>query len=178
MPELRERPYWQRLWVYQELKASQAIIIMCGSQHVCFESLESLIYDNEDKRVQAKVDALQSSSVGKISRLVCKSSESILESMLVATRYLLCTDPRDRVYAVLEVIKSGHEGIVADYFMTLPDLVNKALRNLHASSAPSLLWEVAAQCELLEEIFGVSPDSLYTAQHETSTAYRFPLRGL
>ena len=178
MLELCERPYWQRLWVYQKLKASQATFTMCGSQYVRFEALESLLYDNEDERVQAKVEALQSSSAGRISRLVRESSESILESMLVATRYLLCRDPRDRVYAVLEVIQSGHEGIAADYTMPLPDLVNTVLRNMHASSAPSLLWEVAEQCELLEDIFGMSPGSIYTAEDETSTVYRFPLRGL
>jgi hypothetical protein len=178
MLELCERAYWHRLWVYQELKASRATAILCGSQYAQLDALESWLYSNEDERAQAKVQVLLNSSAGKMSKLVHGLSALSLNNMLVATRYLLCTDPRDRVYAVLNVVDSGHEGIEADYNNSLRDLVNTVLRNIHATNKPFLLAQVQFQCKDLEQTFGMSPGSIYRSDDEASVACHDPLTQL
>lgn len=169
--ELCERPYWHRLWVYQELKASRPIVVLCGSRYIYFNSLERWLYNNKDERVKAKVQALQLSSAGKMSRLIRSSVPESLESALVATRYLLCTDPRDRVYAVLNFVNSGHEGIEADYTVSLIRLVNAVLRNMYASKERSLLAApfLGFDCLMLEETFGMSRGSICMTKDEPST---------
>jgi hypothetical protein len=178
MLELCERAYWHRLWVYQELKASRTITILCGSRYAQLDALESLLYNNEDERVQAKVQALQYSSAGRMSKLIHGPSATSLETILMSTRYLLCTDPRDRVYAVLNVVSSGHGGIEADYTNPLCDLVNTVFRNMLATREPALLWELASQCTTLEQVFGMSPGSIYRSEDVTSVACHDPLTRL
>jgi hypothetical protein len=168
MLELCDRPYWHRLWIYQELKASRAIAMLCGGRYARVDALESLLYNDEDERVQAKVQALQFSSAGKMLSLIRTSSKGDLEPMLVITRHLLCTDPRDRVYAILAVVSSGHQGIEADYTISLIDLVNAVLRNIHAFQQPSIAQFLSIDCIALEDIFGMRYGSICMTKDESS----------
>lgn len=176
MLELCERPYWQRLWIYQELEASESIFLLCGSKYVFFESLDSWLFDNTDERVKAKVQALQNSSAGLMLRLIHATMDSSLRAMLDSTYHLRCTDPRDRVYAILNVVSSGHQGIKADYTNTLPTLMNQILKNMHAAEKQRTLLDVATQCSLLEGVFGVRAGSIFsTEQHDALAACPDPL---
>ncbi|GAB7331617.1 hypothetical protein MBLNU13_g02987t1 [Cladosporium sp. NU13] len=166
MLELCNRPYWRRLWIFQELKASRATNLLCGSEYVYFESLMGWLSGNEDERVGAKVQALRDSSAGRMLSLIHASMDSSLRAMLDSTSHLRCTDPRDRVYAILNAVSSGHQGIEADYTATLPDLMNHVLRNMHATEKPRSLLEVGMQCSALEAVLGMSPGSLYENEVE------------
>ncbi|KAM0708200.1 hypothetical protein Q7P35_004850 [Cladosporium inversicolor] len=81
--------------------------------------------------------------------------------MLDSTYHLRCTDLRDKVYAILNIVSSGHQGIKADYTNTLPNLMNHILHNVHVHAKPYALHVVATQCSSLESVFGVSPGSIY-----------------
>jgi len=175
MLELCERPYWIRLWVYQELKASQTTAILCGSQWVLLDSLESLMHDNHDERVKAKMQALRKSSAGEMLRLTHASMDRSLRAMLDSTSHLRCTDPRDKVYAILNVVSSGHQDIEANYTRTLPNLVNRILRNMHASKKPQSLMDVSWQCSLLGTVFDMSESLIYTTEAEAPTECLYPV---
>lgn len=178
MLELCERPYWSRLWVFQELKASQTTAILCGNSCVHLGSLESLMYDDHDERVKVKAQALQSSPAAMLLRLIHASMDGSLRAMLNSTNRLRCTDPRDKVYAILNVVSSGHQGIEADYTVTLPDLMNQILRNMHAAQTPEHLWDVDMQCRDLEATFDMSPGSIYGTESQALAACPIPLMDL
>jgi hypothetical protein len=71
---------------------------------------------------------------------------------------LNCYDPRDKVYALLSMAKSGADGIEADYTMTLPQLMNRVLSNLHSRSPPTSAGDVAIRCARLKAMMGLEPD--------------------
>ena len=170
MLELCTRPYWHRLWVYQELSASQRTRLMCGSGYVYFSSLIHWLFGNNDERVKDKVQALRSSSAGMMISLIYSNMDRSLPAMLDSTGHLRCTDPRDKVYAILNVVSSGHQGIEADYTNNLPNLMNQILRNIHASKRPDTLYEVSEQCQSLEVALRMSPGSMFTTKGNAVTA--------
>jgi hypothetical protein len=158
--ELCERPYWRRLWVLQELRASTKLTLMCGTMHINFESLKIfLLKKNIDERVQDKANTLEQSSGARMVRLTLKSMSVSLRSMLDLTSHLRCTDPRDKVYAILSVVSSGRQDIEADYTLAINDVPNAVLRNMCKTGIPDLKW-VRDQCDLLECMFGVTWGSM------------------
>lgn len=176
MLEMCERPYWHRLWVYQEMRTSQAINVLCGSQQVSFELFKSLLqYVDADARIQAKVRALQDSPAAKMVSLIDNSTDTCLRSMLDATRHLQCTDPRDRVYAILNLVGSGHKHIEADYTKRLPDLVNLVLRNMYDIAKPLGAVSIATQSDALEDVFEMDRGSIYPTAKIASAPLSHPL---
>lgn len=136
------------------------------------------MYDDHDERVKVKAQALQNSPAAMMLRSIHASMDRSLRAMLDSTNHLRCTDPRDKVYAILNVVSSGHQGIEADYTVTLPDLMNQILRNMHAAQTPEYLLDVDMQCRDLEAAFNMSPGSIYGTESEALAACPFPLTDL
>ena len=173
---LCQRPYWHRLWVLQELKASQATDLLCGSYCVNLESLESLLFhNNADQCVGAIIRASQDSPAAKMLSSTNASSKASLRAMLDATSHLLCSDPRDKVYAILNVASTGSQDIDADYTITLADVANRVLRNMHTIQEPSSLQDIHEQCESLEKVFRMHPGSIYATGTKALASCSSPL---
>jgi hypothetical protein len=171
MLELCKRPYWHRLWVYQELNASRSIDVLCGIHCVDLESFQTLLLqDSADDRLKTTMATLRGSPLAKMVGASPNSTRTSLTLMLGTTRHLRCTDPRDKVYAILNVVSSGHQDIDADYAKPLPDLMNQVLRNMHAIEKPYYLMGVGAHCMLLEDVFSTSRDSVFESKCEALKA--------
>ena len=178
MLEMCERPYWRRLWVYQEMRASQMPYVLCGSQHVSLEPLKSLLqYRKADERIETVFRILKSSFAAKMVRLSQCAEETSLGSILCETSHLLCTDPQDKVYAILNTVSRGHRGIEADYTKPLPELVNQVLRNMHDIGKQFDMNEINMQCLQLGSLFEMHPGLIYTSDKEMA-ACREPLKFL
>jgi hypothetical protein len=173
--ELCERAYWQRLWVLQELRASRKLTLMCGTLQISFESLKNfLLNDNLDERVQEKAETLKQSPGTKMVSLSLESRSLSLRSTLDETSHLRCTDPLDKVYAILSVVSSGRQDIKPDYTLNMIDLLNAVLRNMCRTRYPDLEW-VRDQCALLECMFGVTLGSMcYGQENSSPTGYYDP----
>lgn len=127
------------------------------------------------------MQALQNSSAGMMLKLTDAAMDQSLRAMLDSTRHLRCTDPRDKVYAILNVVRSGRLNIRANYTSTLPGLMNHVLRNMHIIKWPLTLHDVTKQCEDLENLFGVIPGSIYSidsTEHEALPLCFHPLSHL
>jgi hypothetical protein len=167
---LCKRAYWQRLWVLQELKASHRIDLMCGDREVKFERLRAfLLAENVDERTQEQVRTLKRSSATMMVALTIESFDSSLRSMLDATSHLRHTNPLDRVYAILNVVSTGREGIEADYTATFTELINSVLRGIMEQGTPSNLRDVFMECDFLESLFAVESGSMFKLEGATST---------
>lgn len=162
-----ERAYWRRLWVFQEMKSSLSAGLMCGARHLDFAQLQKfLLTENVDERVDVYYkNRLRQSSAAQMVKLTREDLDTSLRSMLNATGHLRCSDPRDKVYATLSTINSGHQDIEADYTTTLPQFLNKILRNMHHAKDPGFLAMVGRECDDLAKHFGVAVRTMHDGMH-------------
>ncbi|KAM0706171.1 hypothetical protein Q7P35_006720 [Cladosporium inversicolor] len=100
--------------------------------------------------------------INNVSLTNVNRAQTTLWTLLTSTRDLHFTDLRDRVNSLLSTSTSGHQGIRADYTISVQCLMNAILRNWHSYLRPSSLHEVSRQCSQLEDIFPVGRSSVYT----------------
>ena len=106
------RPYWSRLWIVQELYQAHKIELLCGLDKFDSEWLENfdlerrLRKDRED--ISTMCLALPS---GYLAGIISSSVETSTSSwfgllwQLQGYRHTLCSDPRDRIYALLSMLQ-------------------------------------------------------------------------
>ena len=157
------RPYWTRVWVFQEVKSAKTLTVMCGNALLSWTLLQNHVYglylDSEGQKLSTtpavRMVFLRTSVIG-IS----------LYHILKATSHLHCTDPRDRVYALLSVASQGHEEIRADYTIQVADLVCSVLDGM-SSISPSQSWEEEiSRCLEILRIFRADSESLRKFESE------------
>ena len=157
-----ERPYWRRLWVYQELKsAARRTKLMCGNRLVPLRIFHDYLFDLSVHRLEDKFEVLRKSSAGMMLRLVQSGTRSSLWSSIRETSHLRCFDPRDKAYAVLSIVLTSKYAIRADYTITIPVLLNRILENSCNETPPKSLRQVAKQCMELERLFGEPMNSIF-----------------
>lgn len=108
--ELFSRPYWERVWIIQEMSKASDVEIRFGQfcVHLNPLLLASRNLKNLSGRTQTLLRAIvrfraQEQGYGGLSTNVRMS----LFDALIASRYSLATDPRDKVYALLGLTNDG-----------------------------------------------------------------------
>lgn len=162
---LCERPYWSRLWVFQELKHAKHILLLCGQAAIPWATFADLWHVMVDSDIVAASEhdseRLRHSLATRMIMLRTKPMLYSLWSLLIETRNLQCADPRDRLFALLSVACEGHEGIAADYKQhTFRPVVHRILRNRYAHRPPRTLGDVVLDCEFLESVFRMSQGAM------------------
>jgi ankyrin repeat protein len=119
---LFERPYWNRLWIIQEVLMSQAALVMCGDQAFDLRQLARMYIPNADdtSRSRAGYPVLIAFSVLALIKYASSSGEferKPLSSILSSFATSQCEDPRDKVYGLLSLVRSP-ELIAVDYSKT------------------------------------------------------------
>jgi len=158
---LCERPYWRRLWVYQELQSARRAELMCGRKLVPLQNFQEYLFDTAAVRLDSKLEFLRQTSAGTMLDLTNDPAKTSLWSLIQKTGHLRCVDPRDKAYAILNTARTGKQGIKADYTVTVCALLNQILRNEHDIASPTSLHVVAMQCVELERLFGEPPNSIF-----------------
>ena len=165
------RPYWVRLWIYQELKSARKLAVMCGNAILDWVALETYVHDlYMDYDVQ---DLFDTPAVRMI-LLRTRSIGTSLWHMLEATKHLRCADQRDRVYALLSVATTGHEGICADYTVQVADLIYSVLDNMCKNNGPKDEGEAIARCLDIAEVFRADLTSLSRLEQLLKDHMRIP----
>lgn len=159
--DLCERSYWSRLWIFQELRSAKEITIMCGSHTFSWSEFERALFKSSK---HVKLSAAQ-----RMMHL-CSGTPTSLWLLLQVTSHLECHDRRDKVYSLLSMAKTGSEGIDADYAMSLPQLMNLVLMNLHSSNPPGTVHQIAIQCSRLKSLMGLEPDFPWCADDYLAAA--------
>jgi hypothetical protein len=157
---LCQRPYWKRLWVFQELRHAEDIQVMCGSLPIPWAAFRNLWVVVVDLRgfEDGVSELLNNSLATRMMTLRTKPINFSLWNLLKETRNLDCADEHDRVYALLSVATEGHEDIEADYHASLSSLGHSILRNKYASALrrPTSLDDVMMDCEFLRDVLRLS----------------------
>ena len=126
-----QRPWFLRMWTYQEVVLSRICIVRCGSYSMTWSDLSdsclAFTYGGFDDFVdqnQRRVTELQ------VQRLRSRESKSTtLRSLLEANRFRNSTEPKDMVYALRGIIdRSVAEAITVSYGLSLADVYANAVK--------------------------------------------------
>src|SRR6266536_1633585 len=131
LSELCRREYWRRVWIVQEVILARRIIIHYGESEARWLGLENLIngYDAifTPVTVQKAAQQVKESIPAQLHslRIMHKLKGCTLNKLLETTRDSLCTDPRDKVYALVGLAVECRNGqFVADYSKSLDKVYN------------------------------------------------------
>ncbi|KAI2469046.1 HET-domain-containing protein [Annulohypoxylon bovei var. microspora] len=108
--ELLTRPYWERVWIIQEIAKARTVYVRCGS--LCFD-LDSLIasaehVDDLPQRSHNLISAIQEFRLQESEARRGGLRMTLLQA-LIRSRYSLATNRRDKVYALLNLARDGND---------------------------------------------------------------------
>lgn len=176
LPRLRKaleaflgRPYFHRVWIYQELFLGQTVSVICGHESIpiswiwttCLILHAKLswvrgrprLYASTDYCIRPQMDLLQAGSTNQ------KSMP--LEFALAKVKFLHCQDPRDRFYGILSMIDwDGREPIQPEYNKDRLDLAVEVLKHLDLKSSLGVLLQYASNIGKMLELNSEPPQRL------------------
>ncbi|KAL8692430.1 MAG: hypothetical protein Q9224_003958, partial [Gallowayella concinna] len=129
--QLLNRPWFTRLWIWQEVfLAGKGAQVVCGATFMTWEDFRKAILclwrRRKPDRIQGLHEAL--SRAWQISNL---NDQPSLRTILRRTKNAQCSDQRDRIYGVLNLVKEQERlGIKPDYGKS----VYEVFRDLMVSS--------------------------------------------
>lgn len=108
--ELLTRSYWERVWIIQEIAKARTVWVRCGV--LCFD-LTSLIacsehLDDLSQRSRILISAIQEFRLQELEARRGALRMTLLQA-LIRSRYSLATNPRDKVYALLNLARDGND---------------------------------------------------------------------
>ena len=111
---LLNRSYFKRLWIWQEIRLARTEAeMMCGGNNMLWDT-----FRNATMCIQCKATTLPPNLNDGIQQVLDFSiyprSQSRLETLIYKTRYVECTDDRDKIYAILNLAQ-GSVTIEPDY---------------------------------------------------------------
>ncbi|KAH7120339.1 ankyrin repeat-containing domain protein [Dactylonectria estremocensis] len=100
--EILQRPWFQGVWVIQEVASARAASVMCGSKAVStqtFTQIPSLLGITPDEHTQAVLDVMP----GYLRRSTWWSESQDLATLLGKFRHSKANNPRDKIFALLGI---------------------------------------------------------------------------
>ncbi len=136
--ELLDRPYWDRLWVLQEIGLGwDRTSVLCGQQAVTWKQFYIATYLFRKRNIDVMIALIDRDRKGaglsapglKRNKLIHLNMEHLVQARQEKRQYMcvldlgrksLATDPRDKVYGLLGVMETSvSDRIVPDYNATL-----------------------------------------------------------
>ncbi|KAK5718967.1 hypothetical protein LTR17_015474 [Elasticomyces elasticus] len=176
---LCQRAYWTRLWILQELIFAQRVTLLCGQQRVewsAFLNMMTAMSRRQHSRNDERNTDYQAVARSPAMSLVEQSMRPLdytLWDLMFANRGLKCSEPRDRVYALLGVVLIKDEAaIVPNYKVPLCRLMNNVLWMHHQEHPPESIEEIAHECGLLTALFGLASADIFDLTDMDGTVQR------
>lgn len=194
--DLFGRPYFRRAWIVQEAALGSEVVVQCGSFTMDWQSLVSaalcLVGESHDDRIEGR-DVMR--MMASLKRQLRNNETRPLTSLLYQTYRLECSDPRDKVFAILGLASDiTHGEILPDYLLSTQDVYRRVatyiisrdldlnmLSNVHypkkLSGTPCWVpdWSITS---LVAESFGLEYWKNHPNSAPTKTAVRFSNHGL
>ena len=151
--DVLHRPWFKRLWIWQEVRLAREAYLLCGNEGVLWESVRNVIYYS----MQLSADP------ERIGRLIRRCFRTIdyqanvevypLDHILHDARSASCSDSRDKVFGVLSLASERHtRGIDVDYTKT----AEASFRDLVLHFASNLqTLDILTHCELRDDTGGM-----------------------
>lgn len=114
---VEQRPWWSRIWTLQEgVAASPDSLVLCGDKSVPWETVNSTIAQFQGLVYSYYLNKPMLSGHHRIRFRRGKGEKVTLEELLITTTHRAASDPRDRVYALLNLVSDpSFERFEADY---------------------------------------------------------------
>ncbi|KAK3679945.1 hypothetical protein LTR78_000322 [Recurvomyces mirabilis] len=105
-----DRPYWQRVWIIQEISMARSVTFWCGEESVDFDSLMKALGDPNDlsdmrlilQDKQGTIDGIR-----KFRESVSSARRMTLLGTLLESHHSQATDKRDKIYALRSLAHDG-----------------------------------------------------------------------
>lgn len=126
LEELLSRPYWRRVWIIQEIAVASHISVYCGRCKIPWDSFittcQALLDGTMDRKEDGPPDdaVLRFTSLRKFQMDWLAGKPVRLMEALYRSQTSLSTDPRDKIYALLELTFDGKK------FVPEPNYVRSA----------------------------------------------------
>lgn len=146
-----QRPYFERMWVIQEVFVSRKIQVLCGPQVCWWEDMAKFVLNRAwsyELAIPGNTDALLSQRIDQPGGRR-GSAKTSLHTLLYNFHSGKCSDPRDKVYALLGLVTYPQKRGVplkASYMIARDELYHRTLGYL--SDFPELLRDPAYKKKL------------------------------
>lgn len=138
LTKLLERPYWQRMWVFQEIVLAKYAVVHCGRFEVDWSHFLTMDIALGDQRLWADVPMkehwvhdIRRAFFGIAHFCIHRRQAKNLHNVLYPTRSLKATDPRDKLYALFGVCEISEAlEFVPDYRRSVRLVYTDFTRNL------------------------------------------------
>jgi hypothetical protein len=151
--ELVTLPYFNRVWILQEVFLASSTVILWGATLLRIEQLGELT--KRLAHLPSKPLGLTSSEVPNFSFSMgirsFRQQWSLLELAHVVTRYRKAKDPRDKIFALLGMVESNSDPILADYSKSVVEVYTSAAHYFIRESPHSLIFLYYAGTQRLTE---------------------------
>ena len=151
---LLSRPWFERLWIWQEVRLAREAYLSCGNEGLPWESLRRAIFYLRPAPKPAGLGHLIGCCYDLVSYgdYVAGAFDS-LDVILGYTKFASCSDPRDKIFAVLSLArKDDTRGLDPDYAKSA-EAVFQDLVLHYAFNLQSL--QILAHCELRDDTGGM-----------------------
>ena len=158
LQHVSENVYWTRAWIVQELVLAQQVIICIGPLF--------LGLDDFDWRTRPKWESVPTIRINpfwRLNRIRCgrlfNDKLSIRKSLIRLIEYFhdkQCSDPRDRIFSLLSIVRGEGEDLEVDYGLSRAELAFEVLRKCERSLCLCTAILVAQTLQL--DIDGLEPD--------------------
>lgn len=126
-----QRPWFLRMWTYQEVVLSKICIVRCGSYSMTWsdlsDSCKAITYGGFSVYIDGKDDRVTAIQVQRLRSREGKSTT--FRSLLERNRFRNATEPRDMVYALRGIVdQSMADAITVAYRSSLADVYANAVK--------------------------------------------------
>ena len=148
------RPWFERLWVWQEVRLAKEVCLFCGNEGLPWESLRrAMLYLHPAPKPAGFVHLIERCYKLVSYRDYVAGVFDNLDHILERSRSASCSDPRDKIFAVLSLArKDDTHGLDPDYSKpaeaVFQDLVLHYAFNLQSLN-------ILTQCELRDDTGGM-----------------------
>ena len=102
---LLNRSWFERLWIWQEIRLqTREAEVLCGIHNINWQHFRKAIFCLNIKTEVPNIKGILPSRIQHIDKLCDTNNFAGLETLITQTRYCRCSDPRDRIFAVLGLI--------------------------------------------------------------------------
>ena len=153
--DLLGRPWFERLWIWQEVRLAREVFLFCGNEGLPWESVRSaMLYLRRAFKPNGKAHHLLDRCF-KISDYPGNVTDAFDALIIVLNdaRSASCSDPRDKIFAVLSLAYEGDtRGIDVDYSKPAEAVFQDLV--LHFTSIIQSL-KILTHCELRDDTGGM-----------------------
>ena len=142
---LLSQPWFERVWVVQEIQSSSDAVVQCGNDKIPWPLLRRAILTLEPKT--AGLSPELQSRLGNIKHLARHRPNTKTFTLLCTSDRAFCSDPRDKIYGVLSMTsREFSRQIRSDYSMSCLDVyMNAVLAHINVTNRLEVL-SLCGQC--------------------------------